>query len=142
MRLMSRLLDNWIQLPGGFRIGLDPIIGLMPGLGDFLGSIFSLWIVYDAARLGIRPWHLVRMILNVVIESVIGAIPLAGDIFDAVWKANAKNMLLVERHYHLEMKGRGLGQIIAAFGLLIAVFYGTMFLVFYLLFRMIAGLIS
>lgn len=142
MRLMSRLLDNWIQLPGGFRIGLDPIIGLMPGLGDFLGSIFSLWIVYDAARLGIRPWHLVRMILNVVIESVIGAIPLAGDIFDAVWKANAKNMLLVERHYQLEMKGRGLGQIIAAFGILIAVFYGTMFLVFYWVFRIIAGLIS
>jgi hypothetical protein len=142
MRLMSRLLDNWIQLPGGFRIGLDPSIGLMPGLGDFFGSIFSLWIVYDAARLGIRPWHLVRMILNVVIESVIGAIPLAGDIFDAVWKANAKNMLLVERHYHPGMKGRGLGQIMAAFGIFVTVFYGTMFLVFYLVFRMIAGLIS
>jgi hypothetical protein len=142
MRLMSRLLDNWIQLPGGYRIGLDPIIGLMPGLGDFLGSIFSLWIVYDAARLGIRPWHLVRMIFNVVIESVVGAVPIAGDVFDAIWKANAKNMLLVERHYHPAMKGRGLGQIMAAFGIFVAVFYGTMFLVFYLVFRMIAGLIS
>ena len=89
MRALSRLLDTAITLPGGFRIGIDPIIGLVPGIGDLIASSLSVWLIYDAARMGISKVTLARMIGNVMMEAAIGAVPLLGDIIDAVWKANA-----------------------------------------------------
>jgi hypothetical protein len=99
MRFLSRLLDNSIPLPGGYRIGFDPIIGLAPGVGDLIASLLSLWLVYDAAILGLPKRILSRMILNIALETLIGAFPVLGDLLDAVWKANARNMELVELHY-------------------------------------------
>jgi hypothetical protein len=93
------LLDNSIPLPGlKFRIGIDAILGLIPGLGDVLGVLLSSYIVREAARLGAPRSVLLRMAWNVGVEGVVGIVPFIGDIFDAAWKANQRNYLLLE-HY-------------------------------------------
>lgn len=96
LRALSRVLDSAIPLPGGFRIGLDGIIGLIPGVGDAAGASLSAYVVVQAARLGASPLTLLRMMLNVLVETVIGAIPILGDIFDFAWKANNRNVALLE----------------------------------------------
>jgi hypothetical protein len=96
-RLLARLLDDAIPIPGtSYRIGIDPLLGLVPGVGDVLGALLSTWLLVIAARLGAPPAVLARMGLNVAIDALAGAIPLAGDVFDAGWKANARNLRLVE----------------------------------------------
>jgi hypothetical protein len=96
---LAWLLDNSIALPGTrFRIGLDAILGLIPGLGDVLGVLASGYIVREAARLGAPPSVLTRMAFNVAVEGVVGLVPILGDIFDAVWKANQRNYALLEEH--------------------------------------------
>jgi hypothetical protein len=93
------LLDSSIPLPGvKFRIGIDAILGLIPGLGDFFGVVLSSYIVREAARLGAPPSVLIRMVWNVAIEGVVGIIPFVGDVFDAAWKANQRNFALLETH--------------------------------------------
>lgn len=128
MRFLSRLLDNSILLPGGYRIGLDPIIGLLPGVGDFFASAFSLWLIYDAARLGVRKWILMRMVGNVLVETIVGAVPVLGDLFDAAWKANARNMALVEAEYSPGRAERPLGRIVWFFLAVLVAVYGSLFL--------------
>lgn len=99
IRKLAWLLDNSLPIPGTrWRIGLDPVLGLIPGLGDLIGAAFSGWILLQAERLGADRATLVRMLWNVVVETVVGAIPVLGDVFDAAWKANAKNVVLLERH--------------------------------------------
>lgn len=99
LRRFSRLLDNAIGIPGTkFRIGIDPIIGLIPGAGDIVGTALSAYIVVEAARLGIPKAILGRMVRNIVIESVFGSVPLIGDVFDFAWKANIKNVDLLEEY--------------------------------------------
>jgi Domain of unknown function (DUF4112) len=96
---LAWLLDSSIELPGTrFRIGLDAILGLIPGLGDLLGVLASGYIVREAARLGAPPSVLTRMAFNVAIEGLVGLIPVFGDVFDAVWKANQRNYALLEEH--------------------------------------------
>jgi hypothetical protein len=96
LKALAWWLDNSIRLPGGFRIGVDAIVGLVPFLGDVLGLLFSGYIVLQAARLRAPLSVLARMLLNVAIEGVIGLVPLAGDVFDAAWKANQRNVSLLE----------------------------------------------
>jgi hypothetical protein len=99
LRKLSRLLDNAIAIPGTtFRIGLDPVLGLIPGAGDFVGTALSAYIVIEAARLGIPRAALGKMVSNILLESLVGAIPVVGDWFDFAWKANTKNMELLEAH--------------------------------------------
>ncbi len=86
---LAWFLDNSIPLPFlGYRIGADGIIGLIPGLGDTVGSLLSSYIVLEAARLGTPKSVLLRMVINIVIESIIGLVPFVGDLFDLAWKAN------------------------------------------------------
>lgn len=92
---LAWLLDNAIRLPGGFRIGLDALIGLVPFLGDAAGVLLSAFIVRQAARLGAPRSLLMRMAMNVAVEGLVGMIPLAGDVFDAAWKANQRNARLL-----------------------------------------------
>ena len=96
---LAWLLDNSIVIPGTrFRVGIDAIVGLIPGLGDLLGVLASSYIVREAARLGAPPSVLTRMAFNVAVEGVVGLIPFFGDVFDAVWKANQRNYALLEQH--------------------------------------------
>lgn len=93
------LLDNSIQVPGtSFRVGIDSLIGLIPGFGDALGALLSSYILAEAARLGIPKATLVRMGLNVALETIVGMIPIAGDIFDMAWKANQRNVRLLDAY--------------------------------------------
>ncbi len=99
------LLDNSIRLPGlKYRIGIDAIVGLIPGFGDLFGVLLSSYLVREAARVGAPRSMLVRMALNVAVEGVIGMIPILGDVFDAVWKANQRNFALLETY--LDNPGR------------------------------------
>jgi uncharacterized membrane protein len=92
-------LDAGIRVPGtNLRFGLDPILGLIPGFGDAAGAILAGWILIEAVRLGASRATLLRMAGNVAIDAVGGAIPLIGDAFDFVWKANLRNVALLERH--------------------------------------------
>ncbi|MGF1495421.1 MAG: DUF4112 domain-containing protein [Elainellaceae cyanobacterium] len=105
IRRLSRLMDTAIRIPGTrFRIGLDPIIGLIPGAGDLVTTGFSAYILILAMRFGLPSSMLRRMVFNVALESVLGAVPLIGDIFDAFFKANMRNLALLERHLQ-ESKG-------------------------------------
>lgn len=102
LRKLSRLLDNAIAIPGTkFRIGLDPILGLLPGVGDFVGTALSAYIVFEAARLGLPRETLGKMVFNVLLESIVGAVPVLGDLFDFAWKANTQNLELLETHLNL-----------------------------------------
>ena len=99
LRALGKLLDNSIVVPGtGWRIGLDPIIGLLPGVGDLVGAAVSGYIILEGARSNMPPVMLARMLMNVGIDTLVGAVPAVGDLFDAAWKANTKNVALLERH--------------------------------------------
>jgi len=79
-------------------VGLDPLLGLVPGLGDAAGAILAVWILLEAVRLGAPRATLVRMAANIAIDALVGAVPVLGDVFDFLWKANLKNVALLERH--------------------------------------------
>jgi Domain of unknown function (DUF4112) len=115
-RWLARLLDESIPIPGtSYRIGIDPLLGLVPGVGDALGALLSMWLVVVAWRLGAPYSVLARMGVNIGVEALVGAIPIAGDVFDAGWKANVRNVRLVERW--LERPGparRASGAVLAA----------------------------
>lgn len=97
LRRLAWLLDSSIPIPGSrFRIGLDPLLGLFPVLGDLLGALLSSYVLFHAARRGAPRVLLLRMAFNIGVEAVIGAIPLAGDVFDAAWKVNQRNVRLLE----------------------------------------------
>ena len=100
---LARLLDTAIVVPGtNFRFGADAIIGLMPGIGDTITTALSAWIVYEAHKLGVPRRLLVRMIANVALDGVVGAVPLAGDLFDVMWRANQRNVRLLREHLQAE----------------------------------------
>ncbi|MBC8144689.1 MAG: DUF4112 domain-containing protein, partial [bacterium] len=83
-RGLARILDDAIRIPGtDFRIGLDPLIGLIPGIGDLVGGGFSAYILWLGAKAGAPVPVLARMLVNVGIEMIVGTIPLVGDLFDA-----------------------------------------------------------
>jgi hypothetical protein len=89
-------LDNAITVPGTrFRIGFDALIGLIPGVGDLIGTLLSSYIIAVAAAQGLPASALARMAINVGLEAIVGAVPILGDLFDAVWKANQRNIGLM-----------------------------------------------
>ena len=95
----AHLLDDWFRLPfTPIRVGLDGRIGLIPGLGDILAGIASFVLVFAAWIRGVPYVTLLRMMVNIAIEVLIGSIPLFGDIFDIAWKANRRNYNLMTRH--------------------------------------------
>lgn len=93
------LLDDLVRVPGtSRRFGLDPVLGLLPGGGDIAGGALSGYIVFAAARLGAPSSVLLRMGWNIVVDTLLGAVPLLGDLFDASWKANRRNVALLESY--------------------------------------------
>jgi hypothetical protein len=97
LQRLAHVLDSAIPLPGSHRIGLDGFIGLIPGIGDITGAGFSSYIIAEAYRLGTPTVVLLRMVLNMLVESLVGVIPIVGDLFDFAWKANRRNVQLLER---------------------------------------------
>lgn len=99
LRTFSRLLDSAFVIPGTrYRFGLDALIGLVPGLGDAVSAIFSGYIILEASRLGAPKSVVTRMIGNVAVDTLVGWVPILGDLFDVAWKSNLKNMALLETH--------------------------------------------
>ncbi|WP_173584581.1 DUF4112 domain-containing protein [Acetobacter musti] len=97
LKRLAWLLDASIQLPGTkFRFGLDAVIGLVPAGGTVIMTLVSLWIVWEARKLGAPAPLLLRMLVNVAIEAAIDFIPVAGDLIDAAFKANLRNVALLE----------------------------------------------
>jgi hypothetical protein len=96
---MTRLLDSAVRIPGtNIRFGLDPLIGLVPVIGDAIGAIFSTIIIFHAARLGAPRSTLFRMMANVGLDTIVGEVPLLGDLVDFGWKSNSRNLALLEEH--------------------------------------------
>jgi len=95
MRFVAHVLDESVRIPGtSFRVGLDPILGLLPVVGDVASGCLSLYIVLESARLGVSTRTLVRMFANIALDVVAGSVPLVGDLFDAAWRANTRNVAL------------------------------------------------
>ena len=97
--LLAHILDDWFRIPGtSIRFGVDGIVGLIPGLGDILTGLASCIIVIAAWFRGVPYVALLRMVVNLAIDVLIGAIPFLGDAFDIAWKANRRNYALMMRH--------------------------------------------
>lgn len=98
-RVVARALDDLIRVPGtSYHVGLDPLLGLVPGLGDWVGWAASASLLVTAARLRAPAPVVARMAANVLLDAVLGVVPFAGDLFDLGWKANRRNLQLLERH--------------------------------------------
>lgn len=98
-RSLSYVLDDLIPIPGTrFRVGLDPILGLAPGLGDWISWMISGHLLWCAWRLGVSASTLTRMTSYLVIDAVVGSVPVLGTIFDVGWRANDRNLQMLERH--------------------------------------------
>lgn len=125
LRRLAWLLDRSVSVGPNARFGLDPILGLIPGLGDWIGAVLSLYVVYEGLRLGL-PWSvLTRMLGNVAVETVLGAVPLAGDVFDFFWQANARNLQLVEEHYRPGQRPRSMRSVGTIVALIAVVMIGA-----------------
>ena len=143
LKQLAWLLDSSIPIPGTrFTVGLDALIGLFPFIGDLVGVLLSSYILGEAARLGAPRSVLLRMSANVALEGVVGIVPFAGDVFDAAYKANQRNVRLLEAW--LEEPGRTvrssrlLGAAIVA---VVALFLVALVLLAIALVRWIAGLV-
>jgi hypothetical protein len=99
IRRLSTMLDAATVIPGtGIRIGLDPILGLVPGLGDLVSPLFTIGVIWQARDLGIPRVVQLRMVINVAIDALFGLVPVAGDLFDVAWKSNLRNVALLDRY--------------------------------------------
>ena len=99
LRRFAYFMDEAVSIPGTpFKIGLDAALGLIPGIGDIIGGVLSTWIVIGALRHRVPPRIIMRMLLNIGIDLLFGAVPLAGDVFDFLYEENVKNLRLLEKH--------------------------------------------
>ena len=99
LRRWSRLMDSAYRVPGtSIRFGWDPIVGLVPGVGDVATASFAVTILYHAYLLAVPRVVLLRMVLNILIDLAAGLVPIAGDVADIAWKSNSLNLALLERH--------------------------------------------
>jgi hypothetical protein len=104
---LANLLDTAFIFPGtNVRFGFDAIIGLVPGIGDAITTVMALFIVSEARALGAPPWLVARMVANVALDGLVGAVPLVGDAFDVAFRANRRNMALLRTHLD-KVEGRG-----------------------------------
>lgn len=96
MQKLADWLDRRWDIPGtGWKIGLDGMLGFIPGIGDTIGAALSSWIIYESHQLGVPWWLKMRMAGNMFVDWLVGTIPFVGDVFDIGWKANERNMRLL-----------------------------------------------
>jgi hypothetical protein len=137
---LAWVMDESIRLPGGYRVGLDGFIGMIPGAGDALGMIASAYILLQGRALGATPPVMFRMFGNVMLELLVGLVPLLGDLFDFAFKANRRNVGLLEDYIEDERETHR-----ASLFLLIAIFVLWIFaclLTMYLSYVVLRWLIS
>ena len=142
LRALRRWLDEAFRVPGtSLRFGWDPIIGLVPWAGDAFTSLLSLGIIVQAHRMRLPRVVQLRMLLNVVIDVAVGALPLVGDVADMFWKSNSKNMALLERHAdQVRPASRGDWLFVAAIiAAAIAVALAPLFVMYWLVSRLLPG---
>ena len=100
---LSRLMDGLFRIPGtGWRVGLDALVGLIPGVGDFATTTVSLYILAAGVRHGVPKVTLLRMAANIAVDYLLGAVPVLGDFFDVAWKSNQMNVELIRRRAAVE----------------------------------------
>ncbi len=135
LKAIANVMDSLVEVPVlRWRIGVDGLLGLVPGLGDVFGLGVSGYFIYVAAKMQVSGVVLTRMVLNVVLDAVVGAIPFVGDLFDFVFKANRKNLEILEKHVHdpARTHRRSMGFLLAFGASLFAGFLGVAYLVFLL----------
>lgn len=99
VELLERLLERSFIIPGINRpIGLDALAGLVPVLGDVLTAVMGTYLVWEARNLGMSKWQLWRMAGNVAFDTAVGAVPVAGDLFDFIFRSNSRNLRIIRRH--------------------------------------------
>ena len=137
------MLDSAVLVPGtSFRFGLDPILGLIPGLGDLVSPLFTAGIIWQARDLGIPRVVIMRMIVNAAIDTLVGVVPIVGDLFDFAWKSNNMNLALLEQHAYEELRPSASDWtlVILAIALLVVI-AAVPFLLLGWLFDLVSGLI-
>ena len=128
LKLLSERLDDLIKIPRtNQKIGIDAIVGVIPVLGDFIGVIFSTYIMYSGIKMGVSPKIVIKMATNIAIEFIIGSFPIIGDIFDVLWKANKRNVELIEEETFENKENYNLNYLIVA--LLITLILGTILVI-------------
>ena len=143
LRRLATLLDSSIPLPGGLRVGIDGFIGLVPFVGDVIGASLSTYIVIKAAQLGATTILLLRMMLNVLVELIVGAVPLIGDLFDFAWKANNRNMALLDQHLpRASREGKAKKRLATAVAILLGAFILLLIVLFVAALMLLFGLVS
>lgn len=112
LRRFAYYMDEAFSVPGTpLKVGLDALLGLIPGVGDIIGGLLSTWIVIGALRHRVPAWVIARMILNIGIDLLFGSVPLAGDFFDFLYEENVANMRLLEKHRDRRRPPRSAGAI-------------------------------
>ena len=100
---LGKFLDSSFTIPGvNIRMGWDSIIGLIPGVGDFLGAALSSYIIGESVRMGVKKRHLAKMSFNTLVDFAFGSVPVVGDAFDVYWKANIRNIQILKKHLENE----------------------------------------
>ena len=141
VKIVASVLDDAIRVPGThIRVGIDPLVGLVPGLGDLLGGAASAYIILEAARAGAPASVLTRMALNVGIDTLVGGIPVVGDLFDFAWKSNARNVKLLARHVEAPARTHRVSRVlvVALLAAIALVAIGVSFLGIYLIKRLLS----
>jgi hypothetical protein len=141
---LAQLLDAAVRIPGtNIRFGLDAVLGLIPGAGDIIGGLLSAFIVLQAANVGAPRSVIARMVMNVAVDSILGAVPILGDLFDVGWKSNTRNVQLLQRYVERPQATRAVsrGVVLAAIAAILVIVAGMIALVA-LIVRGLAGLAS
>lgn len=139
LRKFSILMDQAVGVPGtSFRFGLDPLLGLVPGVGDVISALLSAWIVAGALRHRVPTLQIIRMVFNILADLVIGEIPLVGDLFDFAFEENVMNMRILMRYRNRRLPPRRASAIAAVLVVIVLIIlaFGILTLA-----AMVAGLI-
>jgi hypothetical protein len=98
--MLATVFDTAVLIPGtNIRFGAEAVLRLIPGIGDAMASALSFYLLYEASRLGVPKWLMLRMALNAILEGAIGIVPVAGDAFDIYFRANRRNVALLRKHF-------------------------------------------